>query len=83
MLNLRSVVKNLPLLQKALAGGRSQLLVIIHDVRSYLLFHVFIFTRIARAKMITDGRLSKIESLIDANLNEDVAPAKVLLLLIF
>lgn len=56
MLNLRSVVKNLPLLQKALAGSRSQLLGIIHE-------------------MISDERLSQIESLVDANLNEGV-PAK-------
>lgn len=36
MLNLRNVVKNLPLLQKALVGTRSQLLGIIHEVRSLL-----------------------------------------------
>ncbi|KAG6874127.1 hypothetical protein C0995_005543 [Termitomyces sp. Mi166 len=34
MLNLRNVVKNLPLLQKALAGSQSQLLRIIHDLIS-------------------------------------------------
>lgn len=32
MLNLRNVVRNLPLLQKALEGSRSQLLKIIHNV---------------------------------------------------
>lgn len=32
ILNLRNVVRNLPLLQKALAGSRSQLLNIVHDV---------------------------------------------------
>lgn len=32
VLNLRSVVKNLPLLRNALAGSRSQLLVIVHDM---------------------------------------------------
>lgn len=32
MLNLCSVVKNLPLLRKALEGSRSQLLQIVHDV---------------------------------------------------
>ncbi|KAG5337156.1 hypothetical protein C0989_010489 [Termitomyces sp. Mn162] len=57
MLNLRNVVKNLPLLQKALAGSQSQLLRIIHD-------------------LISDERLTKIESLVTANLNEDGAPAK-------
>ncbi|KAH0590086.1 hypothetical protein H2248_000261 [Termitomyces sp. 'cryptogamus'] len=35
MLNLRNVVKNLPLLQKALAGSQSQLLRIIHDVETF------------------------------------------------
>lgn len=35
MLNLRNVVRNLPLLQKALEGSRSQLLRIIHDVGAY------------------------------------------------
>lgn len=39
MLNLRSVVKNLPLLQKALAGSRSQLLGIIHEARFFL--HIY------------------------------------------
>ncbi|KAG5634920.1 hypothetical protein H0H81_000323 [Sphagnurus paluster] len=34
MLNLRSVVKNLPLLQKALSGSKSQLLKIIHSLIS-------------------------------------------------
>ncbi|EGN92714.1 hypothetical protein SERLA73DRAFT_172695 [Serpula lacrymans var. lacrymans S7.3] len=34
MLNLRSFVRNLPLLQKALSGTRSQLLSIIHDMVS-------------------------------------------------
>ncbi|GLB36707.1 putative mutS family domain IV [Lyophyllum shimeji] len=57
MLNLRSVVKNLPLLQKALAGSRSQLLQIIHD-------------------LISDERLANIEALVNANLNEEGAPAK-------
>ncbi len=33
MLNLRSVVKNIPLLAKALTGCRSQLLQIVRDVR--------------------------------------------------
>lgn len=39
-------------------------------------------TQITCAKMIMDERLSKIESLVDANLNEDSAPAKVVLLLV-
>ncbi|KAG6820131.1 hypothetical protein H0H93_005006 [Arthromyces matolae] len=57
MLNLRNVVKNLPLLQKALNGSQAQLLRIIHD-------------------LISDERLAKIENLVNANLNEDGAPAK-------
>lgn len=32
MLNLRNIVRNLPLLQKALDGSRSHLLQIIHNV---------------------------------------------------
>jgi hypothetical protein len=80
MLNLRNIVKNLPLLQKALAGSRSQLLGIIHEV----LFRSSLCSSCGSelpTKMISDERLSKIESLVDANLNEDGAPAKVLLLL--
>lgn len=41
MLNLRSIVKNLPLLQKALSGSKSQLLQIIHSVRLLTLFFHF------------------------------------------
>jgi len=37
MLNLRNVVRNLPLLQKALEGSRSQLLQIIHDVSVFII----------------------------------------------
>lgn len=46
MLNLRSVVKNLPLLQKALEGCQSQLLRIIQEVRlplPLIFAHSFLF----------------------------------------
>ena len=38
ILNLRNIVKSLPLLRKALEGSRSQLLKIIHEV--YLPFRI-------------------------------------------
>jgi DNA mismatch repair protein MSH4 len=42
MLNLRSIVKNIPLLAKALEGSRSQLLHIIQVVRKHALFFMAI-----------------------------------------
>ncbi|KII94447.1 hypothetical protein PLICRDRAFT_428887 [Plicaturopsis crispa FD-325 SS-3] len=57
MLSLRNMVRSLPLLQSALAGSKSQLLQIIHD-------------------MISDERLTKIETAVCQNLNEDSAPSK-------
>lgn len=75
MLNLRNLVKNIPRLRKALDGSQSQLLQIVHEVWAFVLQGKAVADYCDQ--MISDERLSKIEQLVCANLNEETITAKV------
>lgn len=74
VLNLRNVVKNIPLLCQALKGCQSQLLRIICEVK---------YSRNSPnrdndiSKILSDERIDNIEKLVSAHLNEESAPSKV------
>ena len=75
ILNLRNVVKNLPLLRKALEGTRSQLLTIVHEVLP-LSLNTKLCTE-AWIQMLCDGRIDTINDLVSQYLNEDSGSSKV------
>lgn len=80
MLNLRNVVKNLPILRKALEGSRTQLLRIVCDViLSTFTALVLLPYILLLLQMLSDERLTKIEALVCGSLNEECVPAKVCL----
>lgn len=78
MLNLRNIVKSLPLLANALQGSRSELLKIVADVSTLARFPANVgLSIVCFAQMISDERLEKIEQLVRQSLNEEAVPAKV------
>lgn len=76
MLNLRNIVKSLPLLARALAGSRSELLQIIAEVGIFGFLSIPSSLKVL-LQMISDERLDKIYQLVSNSLNEEAAPAKV------
>jgi DNA mismatch repair protein MSH4 len=77
MLSLRSMVKSIPALSRALEGSRSRLLKIICEVRIYSLN--LYENSLAELQTISDARLAQIATLVDESLNEEATPAKVFL----
>ena len=73
---MRNIVKNLPLLRKALEGCHSQLLKIVGDVRSVLVYGKFDIRR-THPQLLSDERIDKIEQLVSSHLNEEGVTAKV------
>lgn len=69
-------MKYIPSLKRALAGSESQLLRIVHEV--WANFELLsLETADYVLKMISDERLTIIEQLVCANLNEETIAAKV------
>jgi DNA mismatch repair protein MSH4 len=76
MLNLRSVIRSLPLLQRATDSSRSQLLQFVHDVRSPSARSIDLRATMT-TQMISDQRLAKMDRLVEEVLNEEAAASKV------
>ena len=76
MLNLRSVVKNLPALAKSIEGAQSRLLHFLNKVHINLYFISPCF-HTPLLQLMSDSRLADIEQEIEKHLNDDATVAKV------
>ena len=76
MLNLRSVVKNLPALAKSIEGAQSRLLHFLNKVHINLYF-TSPYSHTPLLQLMSDSRLADIEQEIEKHLNDDATVAKV------